>query len=71
MKLSSIRQFLEWYLVLFIDGKYFNLSSAIILKNKDLPVFQFCSSLKARAKLKITKRNLPSYFVWLVVNSFR
>ena len=41
-------------LLLFIDGKYFNLSSAIIL------VFVFN---KAGAKLKITKRNLPSYLV--------
>ena len=41
-------------LLLFIDGKYFNLSSAII--------FVFVLN-KARAKLKITKRNLPSYFV--------
>ena len=41
-------------LLLFIDGKYFNLSSTIIF------VFVFN---KARAKLKITKRNLPSYFV--------
>ena len=41
-------------LLFFIDGKYVNLSSAIIF------VFVFN---KARAKLKITKRNLPSYFV--------
>ena len=41
-------------LLLFIDGNYFNLSGAIIF------VFVFN---KARAKLKITKRNLPSYFV--------
>ena len=41
-------------LLLFIDGKYFNLSGAIIF------VFLFN---KAQAKLKITKRNLPSYFV--------
>ena len=41
-------------LLLFIDGKYFNLSSAIIF------VFVFN---KARAKLKITKGNLPPYFV--------
>ena len=38
-------------LLLFIDGKYFNLSSSIIF------VFVFN---KAQAKLKITKRNLPS-----------
>ena len=50
-------------LLLFIDGKYFNLSSAIFF------VFVFN---KARAKLKITKQNLPSsYLVELVVNSFR
>ena len=53
MKLSSIRVF-RMVLLLYIDGKYFNLSSAIIF------VFVFN---KARAKLKITKRNLPSYFV--------
>ena len=41
-------------LLLSIDGKYFNLSSSII--------FVFVFNM-ARAKLKITKRNLPSYFV--------
>ena len=54
MTLSSIRQFVRIVLLSVIDGKYINLSSAIIF------VFLFN---KARAKMKMTKRNLPAYFV--------
>ena len=55
MKLSLIRKTVcKMVILLAMDGKYFSLSSAIIF------VFVFNN---ARAKLKITKRNLPSYFV--------
>ena len=59
-----------------INKSVFRMVLSIIYEWK---IFQFmkchyfclCFFDKAQAKLKIAKRNLPSYFVWSVVNSFR